>query len=70
MLIVVILSWWITSEQIKSQIKLKRQNESQKTDILGIILILHTHENQFLKSEAFGPVLLRYTTDLTLKILL
>ena len=43
MLIVVILSWWITSEQIKSQIKLKRQNKSQKTDILGIILILHTH---------------------------
>lgn len=67
MLIVVILSWWITSEQIKSQIKLKRQNKSHKTDILGIILILHTHESQFLKSEAFG---LRYATDLRLKILL
>ena len=54
MLIVVILSWWITSEQIMSQTKLKRQNKSQKTDILRIILILHTHENQFLNPKHLG----------------
>ena len=52
--IVVILSWWITSEQIMSQTKLKRQNKSQKTDILRIILILHTHENQFLNPKHLG----------------